>query len=74
MSHVEHFHHALLLAENATSLGVRSPLRVGCHSAATVGLRSASEEPGLGLRSEVCAHFRHELPPRVRLDTWIVHS
>ena len=63
-----HFHQALRLAEKATSLGVTSPLSVGCHSAATVGLHSAKEAPGLGLRNVACAHLRHELP-LVRLAT-----
>jgi len=43
-----HSHQALSFREKATSAGVSSPFRVGCHSAAADGFLSASELPGFG--------------------------
>ena len=46
---VRQSHQTFLLLAYPTSDGVRSPLRVGCHSAATSGSLSASDSPGRGV-------------------------
>lgn len=68
-----HSHQALSFREKATSAGVRSPFRVGCHSAAADGFLSASELPGFGMARALLAHFLQDAPAE-RFDTCTCHS
>ena len=72
--HPEHCHQAFSFLEKLTSDGVRSPFRVGCHSAASWGHRSASEFPALGTAFAVRAHSGHDVRRWVRPDTCLCHS
>jgi hypothetical protein len=60
--HPEHCHQAFCFLEKLTSDGVRSPFRLGCHSAATCGHRSARELPALGTACAVRAQCGHDDP------------
>src|SRR5258705_14011846 len=68
-----HSNHTFSFLDKATSAGVRSPFRVGCHSAAAAGFRAANELPGFGIVIALVAHFLQDAPA-ARLDTCACHS
>ena len=51
-------HHTLSLLPGFTSVGFRSPLRVGCHCLATSGKRSPNDCPGVGVFDTIWAILR----------------
>ena len=54
----EHRHQTFVSLPGSTSAGVTSPFKVGCHSAASGGMRSASDCPGGGflITTEIVLH------------------
>jgi len=66
-----HCHHTRLPENGATAVGGRSPLRLGCHSAARSGKRSANDRPATTTSP---AHAGQPVPSPVRWATVVAHA
>lgn len=57
-----HRHHTLALDQGKTSLAVRAPLRIGCHSAASRGSTAARQVSDVAASGPRCAQYGQPAP------------